>query len=286
MSEELQLTQNELNGPITYYLEKFKGQIPTELKKAYYQSVDAPYLSAIPIIREEGSFHKIFATGFIVNIAQKFFFVTAAHVMDDRTKFAIGLGDSLEGNSNLFNFERQIYHSNFDEAGGRDGDNDDFAISEIRNELALKILRKARTISKEDIQVETHESRWRAVVGYGGRQKIRPGELQPRCLMLSTREWPIEAAPTLQLSPERHALFSRSGRTFNPLTGTRIKNVKYEGMSGGPVWTLPTLSQAFSGDFKPKLLGMCVGSDSANRFINGTKISIIWDALTQIAFSN
>jgi hypothetical protein len=174
-----QISKIELESPITFYLEKFKGEVPSEFKAAYDASLDIICSTSIPIVAEINRRHEIIATGFILSMAQKFFFVTAAHVTDDRGKYAIGISDSYsEGTSSLFNLQPPFFSSITGRSGSRNDDNSDFSVVEIESSIALKLAQSRRLLSQDNTaDIAPAPNAWRALPDTQENKNLTMGRL-------------------------------------------------------------------------------------------------------------
>jgi hypothetical protein len=271
----------DLTLPFWFYVKKIGLQnLSKQLSTQWEASLDLMAKSVIPILGEPDGRIKVIGSGFIVINRGKKFLVSAAHIFDERRKYPVGIQD---GTSNLYSLKElsgNIYKTKSIDPSVRGTDDDDFGCIELPNGLSEKILQQWRPIYTTDsIDASEAVSNWYAAVGYRGRQKVYNGEVALRASVVTMSGSNESKYQALSLLKERHVILDMEGQVQST-EGLRMKNFTAEGMSGGVIWSLPTLQEHHLHNIAPRFVGMIVGKK--NSFMHGTQAHVILKAIGEI----
>ncbi|HET9137519.1 MAG TPA: hypothetical protein VFO76_12865 [Candidatus Kapabacteria bacterium] len=237
--------------------------------------------TAIPIVSERRGRHEVIASGIVLTHNNRFFVITANHVLDERTQKPIGIHD---GDHTVFAIKQlsdTIYHT-VPKAEG-ETDNDDIGWFEISSSFFDRLAKTWIATRFEEQKTSTPMlSKWRVAAGYRGRQKSYDDILPPRCSLLTTNVLGDEQYGSFGLDTSKHILLSIGGLKTNG-KGLELNELKWDGMSGGPIWEIPTIEQHILGNTKPIFRGIVTGGDKSGKVMFGTSSSLIWPEIVEHA---
>jgi hypothetical protein len=263
-----------LKQPLSFYVEKRNGITPAEiLVKEWNCEQDHIMKTAIPIYLKDKGKPKVIGTGILLTADKRFFLVTAAHILDKRP---IGIvGSPIPEKPRLFVTMKADGVSKKE----RLNDKLDFGWLELSEESAFEITAHKRAIHFRECNLnDSFGASWVTAAGYRGKQKNYEDAFSLKCTCLTSNEVDLTQYEEHGFNPRDHILFKADGRLIRS-DGVVIQSTRkyFKGMSGGPIWDVPTLQEHLLSEKGLRFRGIVIGG--SNGIIHGTNAATIWGAI-------
>lgn len=238
------------------------------------------YRHIASIYREHPRKAVLYGSGFFLNIADKYFLITAAHVLDEISNYTILIAGSKS--QYLQTLEGIIWTSK-SPTGNRNDDQIDIGIVELSHSFAKSLgLDIFINLSRADLEDTGKNNSVYIATGYpANRNKhiTRKGNPVTRQAFCYTSDLlPTTNLGDLNLHRGSHLLIGFNKRHSRDLTGKDVTAPNLEGMSGGPVWRMSMKSATNS---LTKLVGMTIEIAIKKRGILLVRLPLITETIRQ-----
>jgi len=268
-----------------------KAEIAKLLRKAIREEPEifktdiwSPYLrrptaSICPIFRTDNNGNpEQFGSGVLIRIADHYFLVSAAHVMDEFNRNSI----LIPGKNHLIPLTGSYSVTELPDTGLRDDDHSDFGFLKFQSDMQHNLDDSLVFIDERDCDPmdTTEEKDAYTIIGYPSESsQSTEGTAETAITRISGEGTRDHRYAKLGLTPKSHLLIQyRTRKATTPLM-KQARKVNFEGMSGGGVfaWSknLPN-PDALS---QPNLVGVVTAYSEYHNVFISTRIHMIFSTL-------
>ena len=214
-----------------YMIQKIAAQAETESRKLL------KYITAIYRV-DAASNPEQFGTGVFLNVADQYFLVTAAHVLDDNKDSTLYIPSNKSGN--LVTLEGPSFKSIAD-GGDRNNDRTDVGVVVLKPELVNEIGRDSfLPVSMTDVDDTGKQGDIYIAMGYPAKKNEKV-DLVKNTFKRSPASYtanilPDEKLAAIGVQRGSHLLLAFKKRHSRDTAGRDITAPDPYGMSGGPLW--------------------------------------------------
>lgn len=212
-------------------------------------------------------------TGFYLNLNERVFFISAAHVFDDYP----------ENDRYIFNNEGEIqkltgiFYKHL-ATGKRDDDIKDIMAIEIDNKLEKRVIKQSMLYLQTDYQEDFY-----AFLGYPGTkngQKYKEKVMKNRPHSYWDKSIKANEVQSFQYDDKLNVLINYTAKkTIHKDSGPQ-KGVKMKGISGGPVLLItPPKNLSSFDDARVKLVGVVFHTLERKKYMSAVRLKVLSDYL-------